>query len=101
MLLNVATKIFGSSNGRRIKALSRHIAPINELEPRFEAMSDTELQGQTAAFRQRIANGEPLDNLLHVHPIALGPATRSWVAHTSGMPPRTRSVGYANPSGAA
>ncbi|MGB4056529.1 MAG: preprotein translocase subunit SecA [Alphaproteobacteria bacterium] len=65
MLLSFATKIFGSSNSRMIKILSKHIAPINALEPRFEAMSDSELQGQTALFRERLSKGEPLDNLLH------------------------------------
>ncbi len=65
MLLSLATKIFGSSNDRLVKKLSQHIAPINELEPRFEAMSDTELQAQTNVFRQRLENGEPLDNLMH------------------------------------
>ncbi len=65
MLLNLATQIFGSSNGRKLKSLGKHIAPINALEPRFEAMSDAELQNQTSLFRQRLANGEPLDNMLH------------------------------------
>ncbi|MCE7886273.1 MAG: preprotein translocase subunit SecA [Alphaproteobacteria bacterium PRO2] len=65
MILNLATQIFGSSNGRKLKILGKHIAPINALEPRFEAMSDAELQSQTTLFRQRLANGEPLDGMLH------------------------------------
>jgi preprotein translocase subunit SecA len=65
MFLNLATQIFGSSNGRKLKSLGKHIAPINALEPRFEAMSDAELQSQTSLFRQRLANGEPLDSMLH------------------------------------
>jgi preprotein translocase subunit SecA len=65
MFLNLATQIFGSSNGRKLKSLGKHIAPINALEPRFEAMSDAELQSQTSLFRQRLANGEALDSMLH------------------------------------
>ena len=65
MLLGLATKIFGSSNERALKTLSKHIAPINELESRYEAMSDSELKEQTNDFRQRLENGESLDDLLH------------------------------------
>ncbi|MGB4106901.1 MAG: preprotein translocase subunit SecA [Alphaproteobacteria bacterium] len=65
MLLNLATQIFGSSNGRKLKILAKHVPQINALEPRFEAMNDAELQSQTLLFRQRLANGEPLDSLLH------------------------------------
>jgi preprotein translocase subunit SecA len=65
MILNLATQIFGSSNSRKLKLLARHVPQINALEPKFEAMSDAELQSQTALFRQRLSNGEPLDNMLH------------------------------------
>ena len=65
MFLSLATKLFGSSNERILKTLYRHIAPINALEPRYAAMSDTELQAQTAIFRQRLAAGEPLDKMMH------------------------------------
>jgi len=64
-LLGLATKIFGSSNDRALKAYHKQIAPINEHEKRFEAMSDSELQDQTNLFRQRLENGEPLNNLTH------------------------------------
>ncbi len=64
MLLNLALKLFGSSNERILKRLSMKIGPINALEPKFEAMSDAELQGMTAQFKARIANGEDLDKLL-------------------------------------
>src|SRR5262245_59629910 len=65
MLLNAAARIFGSTNSRKLKVLGKHISPINALEPRFAAMSDMELQTQTAEFRRRLQNGEPLDKLLH------------------------------------
>ncbi len=64
-MLGLATKIFGSSNERALKAYHKQIAPINELEARYEAMRDAELQAQTNDFRQRLENGEPLENLTH------------------------------------
>ncbi len=64
-MLGFATKIFGSSNERALKAYHKQIEPINALEPRYEAMSDSELQAQTGAFRQRLENGEPLESLTH------------------------------------
>jgi preprotein translocase subunit SecA len=65
MFIQLATKVFGSSNGRKLKSLSRHIAPINALEPRYEAMSDDELRNQTSLFRERLAKGETLDDIMH------------------------------------
>jgi preprotein translocase subunit SecA len=64
MLLNLATKLFGSSNERQLRRLYSKIEPINALEPQFEALSDDQLRGKTAEFRQRIENGESLDKLL-------------------------------------
>ncbi len=65
MVLGLATKIFGSSNDRVLKTLSRHVEPINALEPRYEVMDDSQLRNQTDIFRERLKNGEPLPNLLH------------------------------------
>ncbi|HTK85021.1 MAG TPA: preprotein translocase subunit SecA, partial [Patescibacteria group bacterium] len=65
MLLALATKLLGSSNERVLKGLYKHVGPINALEPKYEKMSDDELRGQTAVFRDRLAKGEKLDNLLH------------------------------------
>ncbi len=63
-LNKVAKAIFGSSNERYVKSLAPLVRQINALEPRFEAMTDDELKGQTQIFRDRIAGGEKLDNLL-------------------------------------
>ncbi len=63
-LNKVAKAIFGSSNDRYVKSLQPLVKAINALEPQFEAMTDDALRGQTAAFRQRLANGESLDKLL-------------------------------------
>jgi preprotein translocase subunit SecA len=60
----LATKIFGSSNDRRLKSFNSRVAPINDLEPEFEALSDGELRAKTMEFRERLANGETIDDLL-------------------------------------
>ena len=64
-MLGLATKLFGSSNDRALKSYHRQIEPINDLEAKYEALSDSALQAMTAEFRQRLENGEPLDNLTH------------------------------------
>ncbi|MCB1650836.1 MAG: preprotein translocase subunit SecA, partial [Alphaproteobacteria bacterium] len=64
-MLGLVTKILGSSNDRALKSYHRQIAPINAFAKRFEKMRDSDLQAMTAEFRQRLANGEPLQNLTH------------------------------------
>jgi len=58
------TGIFGSSNARYLKKLQPIVAAINALEPRYQALTDTELKEQTIKFRKRLAAGETLDDLL-------------------------------------
>ena len=65
MLLALAAKIFGTSNSRALKALEKHVEPINALEPTYESMSDDELKTQTAVLRGRIEAGETLDDILN------------------------------------
>jgi preprotein translocase subunit SecA len=50
--------------GRRLKRLAEQAAYITSIEPEFEALSDAELASKTAEFRQRLENGEELDNLV-------------------------------------
>src|SRR4051794_16960647 len=50
--------------GRRLKRLHEQAAYIATLEPDFQKLSDDELRGKTAEFRERLANGEELENLL-------------------------------------
>ena len=50
--------------GRRTKRMQEQAAYIATLEPEFQALSDAELRAKTAEFRQRLDNGEELDNLL-------------------------------------
>ena len=58
------TGLFGSSNARYLRRLEPKIDAINSLEPKYQAMSDAELRGQTAEFRRRLAAGETLDDIL-------------------------------------
>ena len=58
------TGLFGSSNARYLRRLEPRIEAINSLEPKYQAMSDAELRGQTAEFRRRLAGGETLDDIL-------------------------------------
>ncbi|QQN73842.1 preprotein translocase subunit SecA [Croceicoccus sp. YJ47] len=60
----LAKSLFGSSNDRYVKSLDKIVDRINALEPEFEAMSDEQITGQTAAFRERLNAGETLDDLL-------------------------------------
>jgi preprotein translocase subunit SecA len=65
MLLDkVLAKIFGTNNERQIKKLRPLVAQINALEPEMEALSDEELAGKTIEFRERIAQGTALDDLM-------------------------------------
>ncbi len=60
----LASKIFGSSNERRVKVFRPKVAAINALEPDIEKLSDSDLMARTAEFRQRIKDGATLDELL-------------------------------------
>ena len=64
MVLNLLTKVFGSKNERELKQMQPLVERINALEPDMKAMSDEKLQSQSAIFRQRLDQGEPLDSLL-------------------------------------
>jgi preprotein translocase subunit SecA len=64
MLDPILAKIFGTKNEREIKTLRPIIAAINDLEPHMQQLPDAELSLKTQEFKQRIANGETLDDLL-------------------------------------
>src|SRR5690606_5826972 len=64
MSLKLVQAIFGSSNSRALKRLQKNVSKINALEQQMEALSDAELQGKTAQFKERFDNGESLDNIL-------------------------------------
>ncbi|MCL4775475.1 MAG: preprotein translocase subunit SecA, partial [Burkholderiaceae bacterium] len=61
---NILTRIFGSRNERLLKSYRKSVEQINALEPRIMALSDEQLAGKTAEFRQRVADGEAVDALL-------------------------------------
>ena len=60
----VLSKVFGTAGDRLIKRLQPTVARIGELEPKYLALSDEDLRACTADFKQRIDNGQPLDDLL-------------------------------------
>ena len=57
-------KIFGTKHEREMKALRPLIAAINELEPRMQQLSDEQLAAKTQEFKQKLANGATLDDIL-------------------------------------
>jgi preprotein translocase subunit SecA len=64
MLVSFLTKVFGSKNERELKKLLPFVEQINALEPEIQGMSDSQLAAQTAKFRERLDNGQPLDELI-------------------------------------
>ena len=60
----IARKLFGSSNERRIKSYLPRVAEINALEGELEGLSDDALRARTAAFKQQVAGGASLDDVL-------------------------------------
>src|SRR5438477_4945189 len=64
MIDAILAKVFGTKNEREIKALMPTIAAINELEPQMQQLSDGDLAAKTIEFRERIAQGATIDDLL-------------------------------------
>jgi preprotein translocase subunit SecA len=60
----VARKLFGSSNDRRIRSYRPRVDEINGLEAELEALSDEALLARTDAFKQQLAEGQSLDDIL-------------------------------------
>jgi preprotein translocase subunit SecA len=58
------TAIFGSANARTVARYQKRVEAINELEPKYAAMSDDELRSQTDVLRKRLHGGETLDEIL-------------------------------------
>ncbi len=63
-MVSLLKALFGSRNDRILKQYRRQVSQINALEPQLEPLSDEQLQAKTAEFRQRLEQGESLDNLL-------------------------------------
>ncbi|MEO8460795.1 MAG: preprotein translocase subunit SecA, partial [Dokdonella sp.] len=64
MFNRVLTSFFGSRNERVLRQLNKRVVQINALEPQCKALSDEQLRAKTEEFRQRLAAGETLDQLL-------------------------------------
>ncbi|WP_375270166.1 preprotein translocase subunit SecA [Sphingomonas sp.] len=64
MFGGIAKSLFGSSNDRYVKSLNPILAKIASFEPALQEMDDATLANQTVLFRERLANGETLDQLL-------------------------------------
>ncbi len=60
----ILKKLFGSKNERELKRLAPLVDTINSLEAEYRALSDAQFLGKTAAFKERLDRGEPLDDLL-------------------------------------
>src|SRR5690242_10161191 len=60
----VLAKVFGTKNEREIKAMLPNVAAINDLEPAMQQLSDIDLAAKTIEFREKIAHGATLDDLL-------------------------------------
>ncbi|GBE44093.1 preprotein translocase subunit SecA [bacterium BMS3Bbin10] len=60
----IASKVFGSSNERKLKSYDANVAAINALEGELEKLSDDELRARTVEFRKQVDEGAKLDTLL-------------------------------------
>lgn len=63
-MAGLLTKIFGDGNQKQLNRIQKEVVQIEALEAEIEKLSDVELQGKTAEFKQRVQNGETLDDLL-------------------------------------
>ncbi len=64
MVLSLIRKLVGTKNSRELKRMRRVVERVNALEPQFEALDDAGLRAMTVKFRERLAAGETLDQLL-------------------------------------
>jgi preprotein translocase subunit SecA len=62
--MSVFTKVLKAGEGKKVRRLVELVAPISDLEPEMQALSDAELAHKTVEFRQRLDQGETLDDLL-------------------------------------
>jgi preprotein translocase subunit SecA len=64
MIAALAKTIFGSANDRYVRSLGKYVEATNAFEPTISALTDDELRAKTGQFRQRLADGAKLDDLL-------------------------------------
>jgi len=63
-MFKLLTKLLGSANDRLIKSYDKTVSIINDLEPKYHAMSDDELRAQTDVLRERLKSGEKESSVL-------------------------------------
>jgi preprotein translocase subunit SecA len=64
MIGQLLAKVIGTQNERELKRLNPRVADINALEPQIQPLTDEQLRAKTAEFKQRVADGESIDDLL-------------------------------------
>ncbi len=79
--MNILQKLLTLGEGKQLRAYEAVVTRINELEPDFEPLTDAQLAAKTVEFRERLGNGEALDDLL---PEAFA-AVREAARRTLGM----------------
>ena len=62
--MGLVDTLLGNSSTSRLKKLQPYVKRINEIEPQMKAMTDDQLRAQTALFRERLKNGETLDDIM-------------------------------------
>ena len=63
-MLNFIQKMFGTKNERELKRIAPLVDEINRIEPAVKKLSDDELKAKTAYFKEKLANGASLDDIL-------------------------------------
>ncbi|MBT6579729.1 MAG: preprotein translocase subunit SecA, partial [Cellvibrionales bacterium] len=64
MIVKTFKKIFGTRNDRELKRMAKTVVKVNALEATYQALSDDELKAKTIEFKQQLANGQSLDQIL-------------------------------------
>src|SRR5438132_5212050 len=64
MINTILSKIFGTRNQRILKQIQKTVVAINAMEPKIKILSDEALKAKTVEFRQRLQQGETVDDLL-------------------------------------
>lgn len=64
MIANLLKAIFGTKNEREVKRIQKIVVKINALSDEYSSLSDEELKRKTAIFKERLQNGETLDDIL-------------------------------------
>ncbi len=88
--MGLFTKLFGTYSDRELKQIYPIVDKIEALEPAYQKLSDAELAAKTPAFKQRLANGETLDDIL---PDAFAAAREASVRVLGMRPYRVQLIG--------